>query len=132
MNITGATIAIIGNGRLVGRPAALLLSQMGASVIMADTRVPKSAGLIKNADIIISGVGKPEIITGDMVKEGCAIIDAGFSKIGDEIVGDVAQSAAKKAEFYAPAKGGVGPLTVAFLFKNVLTLARLRQQKVKI
>jgi len=79
--------------------------------------------ILAEADIIISGVGKPRLITGDMVKEDAVVIDAGTSESAGEIVGDVDfDSVAAKASYITPVPGGIGPLTVAVLMRNVVAL----------
>ena len=80
---------------------------------------------LSKADIIISGVGKVKLITGDLIKTGAILIDAGTSEIGQKIIGDVDfNSCIQKASLITPTLGGVGPLTVAMLFKNLMALAK--------
>ncbi|MDP4007005.1 MAG: bifunctional 5,10-methylenetetrahydrofolate dehydrogenase/5,10-methenyltetrahydrofolate cyclohydrolase [bacterium] len=133
--LEGANVVVVGAGRLVGLPTALWLAQEGAalSLIQKDTR--NASQLISKADIVISGVGKPKLITGKMIKKGAVVIDAGTS-VGEhvrhsvsntlktsKIEGDVEfESVVKKAGYLAPVPGGVGPLTVACLFKNLFLL----------
>lgn len=121
----GRHIVIAGAGNLVGRPVALWLlgERATLSVVNKDTLNPES--LFRMADIIISGVGKPKIITGDMVKEGVVLIDAGTSESEGELVGDVDfDSTASKASFITPVPGGIGPVTVAILLRNLVILAK--------
>ena len=118
-------IVVVGAGNLVGRPVALWLLSEGAtfSVVTSTTQNPRE--FLRSADIIISGVGKPKFITGDMIKEGAVVIDAGTSESEGELVGDVDfQSAAAKASYITPVPGGIGPVTVARLLKNLVTLAK--------
>lgn len=121
--LEGKKAVVVGAGRLVGLPVALWLVQQGTeiSLVQKGTRgVPRIAG---EADIIISGVGKPGLITGIMVKKGAVVIDAGTSVEGGSTKGDVDfKSVAKKASFLTPVPGGVGPLTVACLFENLFLL----------
>jgi len=80
------------------------------------------------ADIVISGVGKPKLITGDLIKTGAILIDAGTSEIGQKITGDIDfNSCIQKASLITPTPGGVGPLTVAMLFKNLIDLIKSNQ-----
>ena len=92
-------------------------------MVTSPTQNPRD--FLRSADIIISGVGKPKFITGDMIKEGAVVIDAGTSESEGELVGDVDfQSAAAKASYITPVPGGIGPVTVARLLKNLVTLAK--------
>lgn len=119
-------VVILGAGRLVGRPVALWLMNERVSVTVISERAEDRMAIIRTADIVISGIGKPRFVTGDMIREGVILIDAGSSESEGEVVGDMdEQSVAPKAAFLAPVPGGVGPLTVAMLFKNLLTLAKL-------
>jgi methylenetetrahydrofolate dehydrogenase (NADP+)/methenyltetrahydrofolate cyclohydrolase len=116
---------LVGAGNLVGRPAALWLfgEKVTFSVLRSTTENP--AEFLRRADIIISGIGNPKFITGDMVKEGVVIMDAGTSESEGRITGDVDfESVAPKASYITPVPGGIGPVTVAILFKNLLTLAK--------
>lgn len=125
---TDKRIVIMGNGALVGKPIALWLlsEQIGFSIVDEDT--PNASALLADADIIISGIGKPGFITGAMIKEGAIIVDAGTSEQNGRLAGDVDfESASKQASFITPVPGGVGPVTVAMLFRNLIELAK--QQK---
>ncbi|MBI4225199.1 MAG: bifunctional 5,10-methylenetetrahydrofolate dehydrogenase/5,10-methenyltetrahydrofolate cyclohydrolase [Candidatus Sungbacteria bacterium] len=117
-------IAILGAGNLVGRPVALWLLQEGVtfSVITEETGHPEQ--LLQKADIVVSGIGKPHFVTGDMLKDGVIAIDAGTSESSGKLVGDIDPvSVAKQASHLTPVPGGVGPVTVAMLLKNLVTLA---------
>lgn len=119
------SITIVGAGVLVGRPVALWLlgEGMGFTLIVENTAHPEA--ILRDADIVISGIGKPRYITGDMLREGTVVIDAGTSESAGEIVGDIdADSVAGKASALSPVPGGVGPLTVAMLFKNLVILSK--------
>ena len=118
-------IVIVGAGNLVGKPVALwlLYEKVTFGVVRSNTQNPQE--FLKYADILISGVGRPKFITGDMVKKGVVVIDAGTSESEGKLVGDVDfDSVAPKASFITPVPGGVGPVTVAILFKNLFTLAK--------
>lgn len=112
---------VIGEGKLVGRPVAILLFHMGAQVttLNIDTW---NRDMLKDADIVVSGVGKAGLITKDMLKEGVVLIDAGTSELGGEVVGDADKECAEVASLFTPVPGGVGPIAVACLFKNVEAL----------
>ena len=123
IGLRGKYVVIVGAGRLVGKPAALWAMNDGATISILNKLTPKISDFTKKADIIISGVGKPRLITEDMVKEGAVIIDAGTSKEDNRIVGDVDfESVSKKAGYITPVPGGIGPMTVASLLENLVKL----------
>lgn len=117
-------VAVVGAGTLVGRPVAAWLANEKVAFTIVDENTPDIVEFTRKADIIISGAGKPGLITGDMVKEGAVVIDAGTSEVGGKLSGDVDyKTVAPKASFITPVPGGVGPLTVAVIYKNLLILA---------
>ena len=117
----------MGAGALVGKPIALWLLSEGASFSVVNRKTPNAHGLLKEADIIISGIGKPGFITGTMVKEGVVIVDAGTSEQSGRIAGDVDfETASKKASFITPVPGGVGPMTIQVLMQNTVWAAERR------
>ena len=122
LEVQGKVVAVVGTGKLVGKPTGFALTQRGATVLMINSSTERPAELIKQADIVIAGVGKPGFITADMVKEGAVIIDAGYEQVDGKLVGDVDPAAFEKASAYTPVPGGVGPMTVAMLFSNLVTL----------
>ncbi len=125
VDFRGKTIAVFGFGRLVGRFLTPMLIGRGATVIIIEKDTPPQAAMefSLKADIIISAVGQPNLIKDNMVKDGAVVVDAGFSLIDNNIVGDVDFNSVKnKASLITPVPGGVGPLTVALLFKNVVKL----------
>lgn len=123
--LEGTRVAVVGAGRLVGLPVSVWLSQQGARVSLIQKGTQHAAELIKEADIVISGVGKPGLITGSMIKKGAVVIDAGTSVESGKTQGDVdLKSVSKKAGYLSPVPGGVGPLTVACLFQNLVFLAK--------
>ncbi len=124
IDLTTKNILVIGQGQLVGMPITYLLKSNGFNVNIATKDTADIKALTKNADIIISGAGKDKLLSGDMVKDGVIIIDAGTSEVDGGIAGDVDfQSVAPKAQFITPVPGGVGPVTVAKLIENVATVA---------
>ncbi|MEX0916684.1 MAG: bifunctional methylenetetrahydrofolate dehydrogenase/methenyltetrahydrofolate cyclohydrolase, partial [Candidatus Spechtbacterales bacterium] len=122
IEIKGKVVAIVGTGKLVGKPTGFAMGTQGATVLMINSSTKNAADLIRQADIVIAGVGKPNFITPDMVREGAVIIDAGYEQVDGKLVGDVAPEAFKKSSAYTPVPGGVGPMTVAMLFSNLVTL----------
>jgi len=116
---------VIGYGQLVGKPVSFLLQQRGADVTVARSKTENILELMKNADVIVSAVGKQKLVTGDKIKPGCIIVDAGTSESDGGIVGDVDfESVNNVALAVSPVPGGVGPVTVAMLLQNVLKVAK--------
>ncbi len=120
-------ILVIGQGDLVGKPVTHLLQHHGYEVVTADRSTEDLADLTKTADIIISGTGQGGLLTGEMIKSGAIVIDAGTSESGAGIVGDVDQASVETvASVLSPVPGGVGPVTVAKLLENVVLVAERR------
>lgn len=116
-------VVIIGKGMLVGAPAAIWFEREGANVEIVDSKTPNLEDKTYSADIIVSGAGKPHIIAPDMIKDGVVLLDAGTSEIHGKLTGDAHPSCAGKCSVFTPVSGGIGPITVAMLFRNLLTLA---------
>lgn len=121
--VEGRQVVVIGRGRLVGKPVADWFRRAGADVCVASTETSDLASHTCDADIIVSGVGRPRLITPDMVKEGAVLIDAGTSESEGKLVGDIHPDCAKKASVFTPVPGGIGPVTVAILFENLFDLS---------
>jgi len=116
-------VVILGKGRLVGGPAARYARKQGARVRVYDeTNLDTSS--LKTADIIVSGIGQPAFLTADMLSEGAVVFDAGTSEDGGILAGDAHPDVASVASLVTPVPGGIGPITIAYLFKNLVTLAR--------
>ena len=125
LDLKNKNIVVLGQGNLVGRPVTALFSFLGLNPIIIRSKTENKEEIIKNADLIVSGIGKGKYITGSMVKNGVVLIDAGTSESGSGIVGDVDLDSVKDiASFVSPVPGGVGPVTVAMLLNNVLTVAK--------
>jgi len=119
--IKGKNIVLIGAVDLVGLPLALWFLGEEATVSVAHKFTKDIASLTKKADVVVSGVGKPNLVKGTMVKKGVVVIDAGTSQVKGKVVGDIDfETVAKKASFITPVPGGVGPMTVACLLKNLV------------
>ncbi len=118
----GKKAAVIGQGRLVGKPVAHLLKKLGAHVSVI-TEGSGSLSELSEADIIVSGAGKPGIIMPAFIKNGVVLIDAGTSEADGKIAGDANPSCADKASVFTPVPGGVGPVAVTMIFENLFTLA---------
>jgi methylenetetrahydrofolate dehydrogenase (NADP+) / methenyltetrahydrofolate cyclohydrolase len=124
IDYTAANIVLLGAGVLVGQPVARWLLSEGATLTVVRMSTKDPDYFIRNADIVISGLGHPGYITKNMIKKGVVLIDAGTSESNGKLVGDVDTISVKDtAGFLTPVPGGVGPLTVAILFQNLITLA---------
>lgn len=115
-------VLVLGQGKLVGKPIAIWLTQMGALVDIADKETKNIPELLKQVDIVVTGIGQPHFIKPEMIKEGVILIDAGTSESSGQLVGDADLSCADKCAIFTPVPGGVGPITVAKIFENLLTL----------
>jgi 5,10-methylene-tetrahydrofolate dehydrogenase/methenyl tetrahydrofolate cyclohydrolase len=121
VDVVGKRAIIVGRGRLVGVPVAQWLDGAGAEVETFG-RDDNITMYTKTADIIIAGTGVPGLLKPDMIKDGVVLIDAGTSEAAGKLVGDIDPACAEKAYLYTPVPGGVGPVTVAKLFENLVTL----------
>lgn len=129
----GKHVVVVGRSDIVGKPIAMMLAQKdstrgpetaNATVTIAHSRTSNLSDVCKTADILIAAVGRPEMITGDMIKPGAVVIDVGINRVGDRLVGDVDfVSASKVASAITPVPGGVGPLTIAMLLHNTVLAA---------
>lgn len=119
---TDKRVVVVGCGRLVGRPAMAYLSQMGIETELL-TKDNFNPDTIHAADVLILGAGVPGLVTPEMVKEGAVVFDAGASEEGGVLVGDADPRVADKASLFTPVPGGIGPVAVAILLRNVLYLA---------
>ena len=133
LNFKGKIIVVMGRGELVGKPTAALLNYRGLTNLVISSQTENKEYLLQQADVVISGMGKGKYITGNMIKYGAVLIDAGTSEevnsnmLGDQanIVGDVDFESVKNiAGYISPVPGGVGPVTVAMLLNNVLKVAK--------
>ena len=116
-------IIIVGRGRLVGKPLSAWFKKQKSDFLMIEEKTRNKNYLIKKADILISGVGKPNLIKGNMIKNGVVIIDFGGGKLDNKVMGDIDfKSVSKKASYITPVPGGTGPLTVACLLDNLIKL----------
>jgi 5,10-methylene-tetrahydrofolate dehydrogenase/methenyl tetrahydrofolate cyclohydrolase len=135
--ISGAEAVIVGRSNIVGLPVAMLLQKANATVTICHSRTKDLAEHTRNADIVIAAIGRMEMITGDMLKPGCAVIDVGINskddptrKRGYRLVGDVEyESASEVAGWITPVPGGVGPMTIAMLMANTLRAAEIALNK---
>lgn len=122
----GKQAVVVGRSILVGKPLAMMLLEANATVTIAHSRSQNLPAITRNADILIGAVGRPELITADMVKPGAVVIDVGINRVTDaagnsRLVGDVNFEQVKTvAEFITPVPGGIGPMTVALLLENTV------------
>ncbi len=123
LDVKGKKAVVIGDGWLVGDPCAKWLKQQGADVEVVTLESGNLTAALRAADIIISGAGSPHLIKPEMLKQGVVLIDAGTSESGGTLAGDADPACAEKCSIFTPVPGGVGPLAVACLFENVVTLA---------
>ena len=125
-SLAGLSAVVVGRSNIVGKPMAQLLLGDSCTVTIAHSRTRDLAAVCRGADILVAAVGRPEMITGDMVKPGATVIDVGINRVERDgkmrLVGDVHYaSAAAVAGAITPVPGGVGPMTIACLLANTLT-----------
>jgi len=131
-DLSGLNAVVIGRSNIVGKPMAQLLLQQSCTVTIAHSRTRDLPAVVRNADIVVAAVGRPEMVRGDWIKPGATVIDVGINRIdaGDgktRLVGDVAfDEAAAIAGAITPVPGGVGPMTIAVLLHNTLVAAHRR------
>ena len=124
VTLRGKKIALVGNGRLVGAPLAALWRSQELDVTTYDDTTP-SLDVLRSADVIVSAAGVPGLIQSSMIAPGAVVVDAGTASENGAIVGDVATDVRERGDVtITPVRGGVGPLTIAALFDNVITAAR--------
>lgn len=119
-------VTIIGSGRLVGLPAYTWFTSAGAYVSVVTKDTTNISEYTKNADIVVCGAGVPELLKPDMIKDGVVILDAGTSEDGGVLRGDADPACAGKASLFTPVPGGIGPITIAILLRNVVDCAQNR------
>ena len=130
IDVEGKDVVIVGRSNIVGKPMALLLIQKRATVQVCNTRTKDMREKLKNADIVISAAGVPNLIGKEDVKKGAVVIDVGINRVEGKICGDVNFEEVKDiASYITPVPGGVGPMTIASLMKNTLKSYRMRVDK---
>lgn len=127
IDITGKDAVVVGRSNIVGKPVTMLLIQKNATVTVCHTKTVNMADKCRAADILVAAVGRPGVITGDMVKPGATVIDVGINRGADgKLVGDVDFASAEKvAGAITPVPGGVGPMTRAMLMANTIKAAQM-------
>ena len=128
IELEGKNAVILGRSNIVGKPMVQCLLAENATITVCHSKTQKIKEIVKNADIVISAIGKPHFVTGDMIKEGSVVIDVGINRLENgTIVGDVEfETVSKKASYITPVPGGVGPMTIAMLMNNCVYSAGLK------
>ena len=121
ITIKGKHCVIIGRSNIVGKPLYELMLRENATVTVCHSKTTNLKDICRTADILVAAIGKPKFVTEDMVKDGAVVIDVGINRINGKLVGDVDfENVSKKASYITPVPGGVGPMTIAMLMKNVM------------
>ena len=121
INLYGMNGVVIGRSNIVGKPISSLLINRGVTTTVCNSRTKNIEDVLRNADIIITALGKPKFLKENMVKEGAIIIDVGINRVDGKLYGDVDfENVSKLASFITPVPGGVGPMTIAMLLNNTL------------
>ena len=128
IDISGKNCVVVGRSNIVGKPVAILLLKEHGTVTICHSRTKDLSEVTKKADILIAAIGRPDFITGDMIKEGAVVIDVGINRLeNNKVTGDVNyEQALKKAYAITPVPGGVGPMTITVLLKNTIKATKLR------
>jgi methylenetetrahydrofolate dehydrogenase (NADP+)/methenyltetrahydrofolate cyclohydrolase len=123
VEVRGKKAVVVGAGRLVGQPCAALLRELGANVSVITTQTG-SLEELKTADTVVLGAGNPGLVKPEMLKQGVVLIDAGTSEAAGKLAGDADPACAEIASLFTPVPGGIGPIAVAMIFKNLLALTK--------
>jgi len=129
IEVKGKKCVVVGRSNIVGKPMSMLLLHQHGTVTICHSKTADLKAEVSQADIVVAAVGVPELIKGDMIKEGAVVIDVGMNRLPDKrLVGDVEyESCSKKASAITPVPGGVGPMTIAMLMKNTVKAALLNK-----
>ena len=127
VSLEGKNAVVLGRSNIVGKPVALLLLNAGATVTICNSKTKRLPEICRTADILVAAVGRPRLVTADMIKPGAAVIDVGINRVDGKLTGDVDFAAvAEVAGWITPVPGGVGPMTVAMLLCNTYRAAERR------
>jgi len=128
IDLTGKHVVVVGRSNIVGKPVALMCLSRHATVTICHSRTAALADVVRQADVVIAAVGRPEMIKGDWIKPGAVVIDVGVNRVGEKkLVGDVAfEEAMTRASAITPVPGGVGPMTITMLLYNTVESAKRR------
>ena len=127
IEVRGRRAVVVGRSNIVGKPMAAMLLFADATVGVAHSRTKDLAGLTREAEILVSAVGRPGYLKPEMVRPGAVVVDVGITRVGDRLLGDADPAVAEVAGALTPVPGGVGPMTVAMLMANTLRAARRRR-----
>ena len=130
VELRGKEAVVIGRSEIVGKPMSMLLLAEHATVTICHSRTADLAAHARRADVLVAAVGRPGLVTQDMVKPGATVIDVGVNRTEAGLVGDVDPAVAEVAGLLTPVPGGVGPMTIAMLLRNTLTAAQHRRSGV--
>ena len=129
VKLSGKHAVVIGRGRIVGKPLAMLLLNANATVSVCHSKTKDIGAITRQTDIVCVAVGKPRMLKGDMIKEGAIVIDVGINREGEKLVGDVDfEPVSRKASLITPVPGGVGPMTIAMLIENTIACCKNRRR----
>ena len=131
IDLEGKNAVVIGRSNIVGKPMSQCLLNKNATVTICHSRTRNLPEITKNADILVSAIGRPEFVTADMVKDGAVVIDVGINRTPEgKLKGDVDfENVSKKASYITPVPGGVGPMTIAMLMNNVVKASKNQAKK---
>lgn len=125
ISISGKNAVVVGRSKIVGKPVALLLLERNAGVTVCHSKTENLSYYTKQADILVVAVGKPKLITKDMIKKNAVVIDVGINRVNGKIVGDVDfENVREVASYITPVPGGVGPMTIAMLLDNLVKMKK--------
>lgn len=129
VDIKGKECVVVGRSNIVGKPMSMLLLHKSGTVTICHSKTKDLKAECKRADILVAAVGVPNLIKGDMIKEGAVVIDVGMNRLDNgKLCGDVEfETASKVADYITPVPGGVGPMTIAMLMQNTLTAAKVNR-----
>jgi len=128
VELSGARAVVVGRSTIVGKPVFHLLLGANATVTVCHSRTRDLSDETRGADVLVVAIGRPGLVTPDMVKEGAAVVDVGITRTDAGLVGDVVPEVAERARFLTPVPGGVGPMTIAVLLRNTVQAARYRRE----
>jgi methylenetetrahydrofolate dehydrogenase (NADP+)/methenyltetrahydrofolate cyclohydrolase len=131
VDLTGKEVVVVGRSNIVGKPVALMCLAEHATVTICHSRTHDLAAKVRQADVVIAAVGRPEMVKGDWIKPGAIVIDVGVNRVGEKkLVGDVDfVGASENAAAITPVPGGVGPMTISMLLFNTVVSAGRRAAK---
>jgi methylenetetrahydrofolate dehydrogenase (NADP+)/methenyltetrahydrofolate cyclohydrolase len=133
IDLKGKNVTIVGTGALVGRPLAIMMMNAGASVITCNSRTNNTKEKCLEADIVVTAVGKKDLLRGDMIQPDTVVIDTGIAFANRKMYGDANRSEIlEKCSYLTPTPGGIGPITVALLLRNTLICAKRRKKQISI